>query len=144
MIEWCFTPLLTVFQSYHGDSSNYSCISWVSPGLGWGSEVSCPRTLPRKNPEDPVRLERRPLDYESKTLPLSHAGPRHCVYKKIFNDVGRIHNCRTLSLLWAKRQNFRSTQFEGIYRRQFQSGSNDAFFSYMVENIVGKGEISDC
>ena len=24
-----------------------------------GSEVSCPRTLPRKNPEDPVRLEPR-------------------------------------------------------------------------------------
>ena len=25
LIEWCFTPLLTVFQSYHGDSSHYSC-----------------------------------------------------------------------------------------------------------------------
>ena len=24
-----------------------------------GSEVTCPRTLPRKNPEDPVRLESR-------------------------------------------------------------------------------------
>ena len=24
-----------------------------------GSEVSCPRTLPRKNPEDPVQLEPR-------------------------------------------------------------------------------------
>ena len=23
---------------------------WVSPVLGWGSEVSCPRTLPRKEP----------------------------------------------------------------------------------------------
>ena len=33
--------------------------SWVSPVLGWGSEVSCPRTLPRKNPQDPVRLEPR-------------------------------------------------------------------------------------
>ena len=33
--------------------------SWVSPVLGWGSEVSCPRTLPRKNPEDPVQLEPR-------------------------------------------------------------------------------------
>ena len=30
--------------------------SWVSPVQGWGSEVSCPRTLPRKNSEDPVRL----------------------------------------------------------------------------------------
>ena len=25
IIIWCFTPLLTVFQSYHGDSSHYSC-----------------------------------------------------------------------------------------------------------------------
>ena len=33
--------------------------SWVSSVLGWGSEVSCPRTLPRKNTEDPVRLEPR-------------------------------------------------------------------------------------
>ena len=49
IIEWCFTPLLTVFQSYHGDSSHYSCLFWVSLVLGWGSEVSCPRTLPRKN-----------------------------------------------------------------------------------------------
>ena len=59
MIEWCFTPLSTVFQSYHGDSSHYSCLSWVSPVLGWGSEVSCSRILPRKNPEDPVPLEPR-------------------------------------------------------------------------------------
>ena len=44
--------------------------SWVSPVLSWGSAVSCPRTLPRKNPEDPG-----PLHYESNTLPLSHAGP---------------------------------------------------------------------
>ena len=48
LIDWSFTPLLTVFQSYHGDSSHYSCLSWVSPVLGWGSEVSCPRRLPRK------------------------------------------------------------------------------------------------
>ena len=30
------------------DSSHYSGLSWVSPVLGWGSEVSCPRTLPQK------------------------------------------------------------------------------------------------
>ena len=59
MIESCLTPLLTVFQSYQGDSSHYSCFSRVSPVLGWGSEVSCPRTLPRKNSEDPVWLEPR-------------------------------------------------------------------------------------
>ena len=33
MIEWCFTPLSTVSQSYHGESSHYSCLSWVSPVL---------------------------------------------------------------------------------------------------------------
>ena len=33
--------------------------SWVSSVIGWGYEVSCPRILPRKNPEDPVRLEPR-------------------------------------------------------------------------------------
>ena len=41
IIKWCYTPLLIVFQSYHGNSS---CLSWVLPVLGWGSEVSCPRT----------------------------------------------------------------------------------------------------
>ena len=75
IIEWCFTPLLTVFQSYHGDSSHYSCISWVSPVLGWGSEVSCPRTLPRKTQRIQCGSNPGPLDYESNTLPLSHAGP---------------------------------------------------------------------
>ena len=59
IIEWCFTPLSTVFQSYHGNSSHYLCTSWVSPVLGWGSEGSCPRILPRNNPKDPVRLEPR-------------------------------------------------------------------------------------
>ena len=52
-------PLSTVLQPYHGDSSHYSCLSWVLPILEWGSEVSCPRTLPRKNPEDTVQLEPR-------------------------------------------------------------------------------------
>ena len=33
----------------------YSCTSWVLPVLGLGSGVVCPRTLPRKNPEDPVQ-----------------------------------------------------------------------------------------
>ena len=35
--------------------------------LGESSDVSCPRTLPGKNLEDPVRLEFH-------TLQLSHAG----------------------------------------------------------------------
>ena len=39
---------LTLFMSFLGFSSTRL-----------GSEVSCPRTLPRKNPEDPVWLEPR-------------------------------------------------------------------------------------
>ena len=74
LIEWCFKPLSTVFQSYHGDSLHYSALPWVSPVLSWGSEVSCPRTLPRKKPRE-LRLELKILDYESNTLQLSHAGP---------------------------------------------------------------------
>ena len=75
IIGWCFTPLLTVFQSYHGDSSHYSCHSWVLPVLGWGSEVSCPKTLPRKTERIQCGSNPGPLIYESNTLPLSHAGP---------------------------------------------------------------------
>ena len=68
MIEFCFTPLSTVFQSYHGDSSHYSRLLWVSPVLYWGFEVSCPRTPLKKKPkkkkkinksEDSVLLEPR-------------------------------------------------------------------------------------
>ena len=59
MIEWCFMPLSTVFQLYHGNSSHYSCLSWVLPVLGCSSEVSCTGTFPRKNPDDPVRLKPR-------------------------------------------------------------------------------------
>ena len=43
-------PLSTVFQSYHGDKSHCSCLSWVSPVLGWGSEVSCDKDTPTKKP----------------------------------------------------------------------------------------------
>ena len=76
LVEWCFTPFSTVFQSYHGHGSHYPCLSWVSSVLGWGFEVSCSRTLPRKNSEDPG-LNPGPLDYESNTPPLSHTGPRY-------------------------------------------------------------------
>ena len=49
MNELCFFMLLsTVFQSYHSNSSHYSCPSWVSKVLGCGSEVSCPRKLAQK------------------------------------------------------------------------------------------------
>ena len=51
------------FHSYHNDTLHYSWVFWVSPVLGWGSEVSCPRTLSRekkkKKKKDPVQLEHR-------------------------------------------------------------------------------------
>ena len=34
-VEWCFTLLSILFQSYHSDSSHFLCLSWVSPILGW-------------------------------------------------------------------------------------------------------------
>ena len=51
-------------------------LSWVSPILGRGSEVSCPRTLPWKTQRIQCGLNPGPLYYESNTLPLSHAGNR--------------------------------------------------------------------
>ena len=55
---------LTLFMSFLGFTSTRL-----------GSEVSCPRTFPRKNSEDPVRLQPGPLDDKSNTLPLGRAGP---------------------------------------------------------------------
>ena len=48
MIEWCFMPLSTVFQSYHRHSSHYSCAQ--------GHSLEKKK---KKNPEDPVWLEAR-------------------------------------------------------------------------------------
>ena len=45
LIEQCFTSFSKVFQSYYGNSSHFSCLSWVTPVLGLDSEVSCLRTL---------------------------------------------------------------------------------------------------
>ena len=64
-----------------------------------GSEVSCPRTLPRKKTQ---RIQcgsnPGPLDYESNTLPLGHAGPLNVtqnmkvVFLRIENIVGKEEN----------------------------------------------------
>ena len=55
--------------------SRLLCLFWILTVLGWGSEVSCSRTLPQENPEDPVWLKSKTLGYESNILPLSHTGP---------------------------------------------------------------------
>ena len=80
-----FYPLSTVFYSYHGDRSHCPCLSWVSPVLGMGSDVSCLGTLPHKNPEDP----RGPHDYESNTLLLNDAGPGLSMLWVVDTWVGR-------------------------------------------------------
>ena len=46
-----------------------------SPVLGFGSEVSCPRKFSRKTHRIQCCSNPGPLDYESNTLPLLHAGP---------------------------------------------------------------------
>ena len=77
MIEWRFMPLSTVFHLYHADSSHFSCLSWVSPGLGWRSEVFLLKdTSTKKKKKKRIQFSSnpRPLDYESTTPPLSQSG----------------------------------------------------------------------
>ena len=84
LIEWCFTPLLTVFQSYHGDSSHYSCHSWVSPVLGWALKCLAQGHSHEKTQRIQCGSNPAPLDYKSNTLLLSHTGSLHsnedCVF----------------------------------------------------------------
>ena len=47
----------TVFQPYHGDSSHYSRLSWVSPVLGGALKCLAQGHAHERNPEDPVRLK---------------------------------------------------------------------------------------
>ena len=74
LIEWCFTPLSTVFQSYRGDSQHYSRLSWVSPVLGWALKSHAQGHSHEKTQRIQCGSNPGPLDYESNTLPLSHAG----------------------------------------------------------------------
>ena len=71
MIEWCFMPLSTVFQSYHCDSSHYLRISWVSPVPGWALKCLAQGHSHEKTQRIQYGLKLGPLDYESNTLPLS-------------------------------------------------------------------------
>ena len=83
-------------------SSHYSCLPWISPVLGWGSEVSCPRTHLRKAKRVLCGSNPGPLDYESNTLPLSHAGPRYYLVNRYSFSMGWcitnlcIYNVQTL------------------------------------------------
>ena len=75
LIEWCFTLLSTLFQSYHSDSSHYSFLSWVSPVLGWALKSLAQGHSHEKNQRIQCGSNPGTLNYESNTLPLSHAGP---------------------------------------------------------------------
>ena len=90
LFEWRFTPLSTVFKSYHGDSSHYLCLSWVSPVLGWGSEVSCPRILPAEN-----RLSYRTQTFERNIKPLA----RKCESMTFVESVDRDQTPQRCSLI---------------------------------------------
>ena len=62
LIDWLNGVLRRFKQYFSRITATGLCnlgLSWISPVLGWGSDVSYPRTLPWKNPEDPVRLEPR-------------------------------------------------------------------------------------
>ena len=90
LIEWCFMLLSTVFHSYHRDSSHYSCLSWVSPVLGWALKClaqghSDEKTQRLKHGSNPG-----PLDYETNTLPLSHMGPFQSAGQKTVVVIQRL------------------------------------------------------
>ena len=86
MTEWCFTPLSTVFQLYHGDSSHYSCLSWVSPVLGWALKCLAQGYSHEKNPEDPVRREPRTPGLRVKHFTTE---PRGTLNKSLENTAGK-------------------------------------------------------
>ena len=69
-----YDSTIYVFSIYHGDSPHYSCLSWFSQVLSWGSEVSCQHSY-GKAQGIWFGSNRGPLGYESNTLPLSHTGP---------------------------------------------------------------------
>ena len=76
-IDW-LNGVLSCFQQYFSHITAtariiHVSLSWVSPVLAWGSKVSCPRTLPRKQRIQYV-FKPRALDHESNSLPLSKAG----------------------------------------------------------------------
>ena len=66
-----------------------SCLSWVSPVLDWVSELSWPRTLPRKTQSVHCSSNPRPLECESNTLPLSHTGSLIFIIYRVENILDK-------------------------------------------------------
>ena len=79
-----------------------SCIHWFSPGLGWGCEMSCPRTHWLKNSEDPVQFEPCASRLLSPTVPLSHAGHLFRVNTWVWVAQSGVHRMEyRRSLVWS-------------------------------------------
>ena len=76
MIDWMvFYAAFNSISVISRDSSHYSCLSWVSPVLGWA--LKCLARGHSHEKTQRIQCGSNPglLDYESNTLPLSHAGP---------------------------------------------------------------------
>ena len=67
-----------------------------------GSEVSCPRTLPRKNPEDPVRLETRTPGLQVKHSTTEPPGTLRIIIYKSKTTVFSFKRQRIITSLFRK------------------------------------------
>ena len=77
-----FTLLSAVFWSYHGNSSHYSCLSWVS----WVLKCLAQGHSHKKTQRIQCGSNPALLHYESNILPLSHADPLFTRWQN-FNQV---------------------------------------------------------
>ena len=115
--------LSTVFQSYLGNSSHYSCLSWVAHVLGWGSVVSCSRTLPqKKTTEDPVQLKPstpwlRAKQFSTEPHRNWHG---HTHFRDLCSDKGIERKYCVALLTLYQTTNFRLFQIERVCRQQFE------------------------
>ena len=75
LIEWCFTLLSTVFQSYHGNSSHYSCLPGFHQNLAGALKCLAQWHSHKKTQGIWCRLNPGLLNYESNTLPQPRRTP---------------------------------------------------------------------
>ena len=110
--------------------------SWVSPVLGWGSKVSCPRTLPRKNPEDPVWLKLRTPGLRVKHFTTEPRRTPESILKAFAQDkVNDVNPLLDDKFLDSSKMN----EFAG---NNFKLDVTGRRLSKRVENASGKGEIA--
>ena len=142
LIEWCFMPLSTIFQSYHGDSSHYSCLSWVSPVVGWALKCLAQGHSHEKLQSNQYSLNPEPLDYESNTLPLSYAGllhtPNHSFWG-IMNPAHKTHFPRDQTCL---KRGDKGRTFRWNLLQSFEWFQSRRFFEDFIRCHIQK--ISPC